>query len=44
MIFVLLHGCRGCGTFDPFRLIGGIAKGYPDEADCESAAEFFGSL
>ncbi len=32
--------CRGFDTFGPFKLIGGIAKGHPDEKDLESAAAF----
>ena len=35
------YGCRGYDTFGPFKLIGGIAKGRPDENDVEGAIEFF---
>ena len=34
-------GCRGYDTFGPFRLVGGIAKGHPDEQDLKNAREFF---
>jgi len=35
------YGCRGFDTFGPFKLIGGIAKGHPDETDVKGALEFF---
>ncbi|HHY37034.1 MAG TPA: flavodoxin [Firmicutes bacterium] len=35
------YGCRGYDTFGPLKLIGGIAKGHPDERDVEGAREFF---
>ena len=34
-------GCRGYDTFGPFRLVGGIARGRPNEADLEQARRFF---
>lgn len=34
-------GCRGYDTFGPFKLVGGIAKGHPDETDLENACRFF---
>ena len=34
-------GCKGYDTFGPFRLVGGIAKGHPDEQDLKNAREFF---
>ena len=37
-------GCFGFNTFGPFKLIGGIAKGHPDQADLEGAVNFFVSL
>ena len=37
-------GCRGWDTFGPFRLVGGLAKGHPDEEDLRQAAEFFRGL
>ncbi len=35
------YGCRGFDTFGPFKLIGGIAKGHPNENDINCAVEFF---
>lgn len=37
-------GCRGYDTFGPFQLIGGIAKGHPNETDLENAQRFFETL
>ena len=37
-------GCLGYDTFGPFQLIGGIAKGHPDETDCRNAVAFFERL
>ena len=37
-------GCRGYDTFGPFKLVGGIAKGHPDENDLENARHFFDGL
>ncbi len=36
-----IYGCRGFDTFGPFKLIGGIAKGHPNERDVKGAIEFF---
>lgn len=33
--------CRGYDTFGPFKLVGGIAKGRPNEADLQAAKDFF---
>ena len=33
--------CKGYDTFGPFRLIGGIAKGHPNERDLAHARSFF---
>lgn len=33
--------CRGFDTFGPFKLVGGIAKGHPDQADMNDAVQFF---
>ncbi|MBD3107491.1 flavodoxin [Bacillus sp. AGMB 02131] len=33
--------CRGFDTYGPFKLIGGIAKGHPNQADLEDAVTFF---
>lgn len=34
-------GCKGYDTFGPFKLVGGICKGHPDETDLENAQRFF---
>ncbi len=36
--------CKGYDTFGPFKLVGGIAKGRPNERDLEKARGFFRSL
>ena len=36
--------CKGHDTFGPFKLVGGIAKGRPNERDLERARAFFLSL
>ena len=33
-------GCKGYDTFGPFKLVGGIAKGHPDEEDMKDAVDF----
>ena len=37
-------GCKGYDTFGPFKLIGGIAKGHPDENDLNKAVSFIKNL
>lgn len=37
-------GCLGFDTFGPFKLVGGIAKGRPNEEDVAKAVRFFSSL
>lgn len=37
-------GCFGFNTFGPFKLIGGIAKGHPDQTDLDRALSFYQSL
>lgn len=37
-------GCFGFNTFGPFRLIGGIAKGHPDNSDLNNAVKFYEEL
>ena len=37
-------GCFGFNTFGPFKLIGGIAKGHPDQSDLQNALNFFEKL
>ena len=34
-------GCKGYDTFGPFKLVGGLAKGRPDEGDLDRARSFF---
>jgi flavodoxin len=36
--------CKGYDTFGPFKLVGGLAKGHPDENDLKNAVEFFKGL
>jgi flavodoxin len=36
--------CKGYDTFGPFKLVGGIAKGHPNEEDLTKAVEFFKGL
>ena len=33
--------CKGFDTYGPFKLIGGIAKGHPDQKDLRGAVEFY---
>ena len=33
--------CKGFDTFGPFKLIGGLQKGHPDEEDLKEAVEFY---
>lgn len=37
-------GCFGFNTFGPFKLIGGIAKGHPDQDDFDNACRFYENL
>lgn len=37
-------GCFGFNTFGPFKLIGGIAKGHPDDTDLQNAVKFYEGL
>ena len=37
-------GCKGYDTFGPFRLIGGIAIGHPDDEDIQNAVKFVKEL
>ena len=36
--------CKGYDTFGPFKLVGGIAKGRPNERDLEQARTFYRNL
>lgn len=38
------YDCLGFDTFGPFKLIGGIAKGRPNEEDITGFKEFFAGL
>ncbi len=33
--------CKGFDTYGPFKLVGGIQKGHPDEAELKAAVEFY---
>ena len=37
-------GCKGYDTFGPFKLVGGIAKGHPDDIDIQNAVGFVKDL
>ena len=37
-------GCKGYDTFGPFKLVGGIARGRPDETDLKNACQFLDGL
>lgn len=37
-------GSLGFNTFGPFKLIGGIAKGYPTQEDLDNAVKFYEGL
>ena len=37
-------GCFGFNTFGPFKLIGGIAKGHPDNDDLNNVLKFYETL
>ena len=36
--------CKGYDTFGPFKLVGGIQKGHPDEAEVAEAVKFYKCL
>ena len=36
--------CKGFDTFGPFKLVGGIAKGHPNEEDMKNAVDFVKGL
>lgn len=38
------YGCLGFDTFGPFKLIGGIAKGRPNDEDISKAIHFFSEI
>ena len=35
------YGCFGFNTFGPFKLIGGLAKGHPNQEELDGAVKFF---
>lgn len=37
-------GCFGFNTFGPFKLIGGMAKGHPNQAELAGAVRFYENL
>ncbi len=36
--------CPAWDTFGPFKLVGGLQKGHPDERDLQAAVEFYKNL
>lgn len=38
------YGCLGFDTFGPFKLIGGMAKGHPDQNEIDAAVKFYSDL
>ena len=38
------YHCLGYDTFGPFKLVGGVAKGHPDEEEIAAAVEFYKKL
>ena len=38
------YGCKGFDTYGPFKLVGGIAKGHPNDSDINGAVEFFNKI
>ena len=38
------YRCQGFDTFGPFKLVGGIAKGHPTDAEIQSAVAFYQGL
>lgn len=38
------YGCPGLDTFGPFKLIGGIAKGHPNEEEMSRTVQFYADL
>lgn len=38
------YGCLGFDSYGPFKLIGGIAKGHPDEEELKAANEFYNGI
>lgn len=38
------YGCFGFNTFGPFKLIGGIAKGHPNQDELDKAVMFYANI
>ena len=38
------YHCKGYDTFGPFKVVGGIAKGHPTEAELKAAVRFYKEL
>lgn len=38
------YGCLGFDTYGPFKLVGGIAKGHPNEDEISGAVRFFDGI
>ncbi|MBQ8356562.1 MAG: flavodoxin family protein [Clostridia bacterium] len=38
------YGCFGFNTFGPFKLIGGMAKGHPDQDEIANAVKFYETI
>ncbi|WP_155994888.1 hypothetical protein [Butyrivibrio sp. WCE2006] len=38
------YQCLGHDSFGPFKIAGGIQKGYPDESELQAAVEFYKNL
>lgn len=38
------YHCKGFDTFGPFKLVGGVGKGHPNEAEIRGAVEFYEGL
>ncbi len=36
--------CKGFDTYGPFKLVGGIQKGHPDETELRAAVDFYKGL
>lgn len=36
--------CKGFDTYGPFKLIGGIQKGHPDDSELKAAVDFYKGL
>ena len=38
------YQCKGFDTYGPFKLVGGIQKGHPDEDELKAAVDFYKSI